>query len=120
MSEMLTENFSAAEFKCRCGKCDGGKMDPFFMVLLQGVRTAMSQRMSINSGFRCAAHNATLKHGVPKSWHLVGKAADINVGTSEYRYHLVNTALLAGFAGIGIGKDFVHLDVGDKNKLWIY
>lgn len=117
----LTDNFSREEMECPCcGACD---MDDMFMLQLQGLRSELDHPLNVNSGYRCENHNSssTVK-GKPRSKHLGGLAADIStVGYDSTKlYNLYSTALRRGFKGVGIAKNFVHLDARtSKSKLWI-
>lgn len=116
-SDNLTESFTVEEMKCHhCGVCN---MNPDFMALLQKFRDTLARSINITSGFRCAVYNAQVD-GVPGSQHLIGRAADIAVSPID-RYLFVKTAFDLGFKGIGVGKNFIHIDIreGDCN-LWKY
>lgn len=107
----LTKDFQLGEFECPCGcQTDGVPMDVGFMVSLQKVRDIYGKPMRINSGYRCAAHNAAVGGSVT-SQHLLGIAADIHCPSAEDKYNLVNAAMAVGMRGIGIYKTFVHLDL---------
>jgi len=115
----LSKNFRQAEFACNCGKCGDFMMDVGFIMKLQRVRTQIGQPMRVNSGYRCAAHNAAVG-GSRRSQHLLGKAADIHCPTSEYRDRLVKLATEAGLTGIGVYINFVHLDMRDADPVqWV-
>jgi hypothetical protein len=61
--------------------------------------------------------------GGENSAHLRGTAADIKCLYAADRYLLVMLALEAGFTRIGIGEDFIHLDVDTtlpQNVIWVY
>jgi len=90
--------------------------------LLQEVRDQYEQPMHINSGLRCPAHNAS-EGGSKESAHLGGLACDFAVLTSSDRYTLL-PLLLPRFRRLGIGPDFIHVDVQSQGKaqevLWLY
>ena len=116
----LTKDFSAYEFQCPCG-CGRSEMDSAFVRQLQCLRDLYGP-LKINSGFRCAEHNRAVGGG-PESSHLDGLAADINCRSSYDRFRLVSMAFLVGFARIGIGTDFVHVDTDPlkpRRLLWLY
>ena len=73
-------------------------------------------------GFRCIPHNTEVG-GAKHSKHLAGIAVDISTWgmTSEFLYHFMSGAVNGGFTGIGVGKNFVHIDTRkDKSKVWVY
>lgn len=121
------KNFNLHEFECPC--CH--TLPKFYewnvvqlVFVLEQIREDIGVPIIINSSYRCSTHNADVG-GVADSQHLTASAADItadNVSPSllavlAYRY---------GIRYIGIGTDFVHLDLrhfGDKNHLgaiWSY
>lgn len=53
--------------------------------------------------------------------HCLGRAVDVSCKDSVSRYRIVNSALSAGFHGIGIGSTFVHLDDRESSTMiWLY
>ena len=76
----------------------------------------------IRSGYRTKAHNKIVG-GVANSSHLKGVAVDISCLNSEQRYIIVKSLLMVGFNRIGIGKNFVHVDLDQdkpQNVIWHY
>jgi uncharacterized protein YcbK (DUF882 family) len=78
---MLSEHFTLAEFRCRCG-C-GGESKPEILVnlkkvaaMLEQVRQACGGR-AVTSGYRCPKHNAAVG-GAKGSLPLEGKAASVS------------------------------------------
>lgn len=115
MSEFLTEHFKVSEMACPCcGLCE---MHPRFMKELERFRQMVDVKLRINSGMRCKAHNAILPNASPNSMHLQGLAADIQWNGSKF---MMLRIALATFDGIGISKEFLHVDLNGKPKLWIY
>ena len=116
----LTKNFDREEFMCKCGHCDGGRMDDKFMSKLQALRDLYGKPMMITSGFRCATHNKSIG-GVTDSKHMKGIAVDIAMSSAEARYTLIALAIQFGFTGIGIDHGFIHLDTRvEGRRLWSY
>ena len=57
------------------------------------------------------------------SAHLRGLAADISIPTDLYRFRFLEAALQSGFLRIGMGKDFIHMDVDTllpSPRIWVY
>ena len=74
----LTPHFRVREFACRDGS------DPIFVeeelaALLEAIRLHFGRPVAITSGFRTAAHNASIPGASPHSQHLYGRAADFRV-----------------------------------------
>lgn len=77
--EMLSPNFAKAEFACDCaGYCDGwpAQMDSELITRLQALRDRSGGPLIITSGVRCERRNTEVG-GVPYSYHLRGRAADL-------------------------------------------
>jgi hypothetical protein len=77
--------------------------------------------MKITSGWRCEPHNVK-EGGKPDSPHLKGMAVDISCPESRDRFIMLFHAL-GLFRRIGIGKNFLHVDVDkekDQEVIWLY
>jgi zinc D-Ala-D-Ala carboxypeptidase len=97
-------------------------MDGQFMFDLQCFRMGLGEPVIVNSGYRCAEHNAAVG-GVKDSQHLAGKAVDVLVRDSAHRHKVVAQAVKNGFKGIGIAEDFVHIDDrpgAGPCVMWVY
>ena len=78
--------FSMNEFECHCG-CrmpDGAKANIVALVeqVLDPAREGYGKPVCVNSGYRCARHNAAVG-GVASSQHTRGEAADICCSDNE-------------------------------------
>lgn len=81
---------------------------------LEAVRKMVGNRpVTITSGFRTPAHNAKVG-GSPRSYHLLGKAADFVVEGVTPR--VVQEALRNWHGGLGSYATFTHLDIGPKRR----
>ena len=77
--EYIGPHFKYDEFRCKCcGKLPLEGIDPNLVLKLEILRMLLGDKPIIISGYRCPAHNKDVK-GVPKSQHLIGRAADIIV-----------------------------------------
>ena len=119
----LTKNFTDDEFKCPCCREFVDSL-PFraFLAKLQDARNLAGIPFAITSGYRCEEHNAAVG-GKEDSSHMKGVAADIRVRTSSERFVILNGLMKAGFTRLGIGKDFIHVDLdSDKPQhvAWVY
>ncbi len=114
----LSENFRLDEFKCKCGKCDPILVDDQLITHLQKIRDHFGRRVNVNSGYRCAKHNADPKvGGSPGSHHVKGMAADIRVEgiTPE---EVAKYAEYIGIQRIGLYDTFVHIGSDTTRKFW--
>lgn len=111
----VAPNFLLREFECR----DGSHQVVLHRELLerlQALRDALGRPVIISSGYRNPTHNAAVG-GSPDSYHLRGMAADIRVqGLSPA--DLATAVRQAGFRGIGIYNDFVHVDLRECKREW--
>lgn len=80
---------------------------------LQAIRDILKRRITINSGYRTAKHNAEVG-GVSDSQHLLGKAADIVVEGLAPKY--VQQFLVGWSGGMGSYATFTHVDIGPKRR----
>jgi zinc D-Ala-D-Ala carboxypeptidase len=117
-------NFSADEFRCKCG-CGVEAMQEPFIARLQHLRLIYKRPMRITSGYRCPKHPVEARKAAP-GVHSEGRAADIAV-VGRDAYDLVKLATQHGFTGIGVQQKgesrFIHLD--DTNSairpgIWSY
>lgn len=68
--------FRPEEFRCK--HCGRGGVTPLLVFYLDMLRAAYGNPIHVNSGFRCAEHNAKVG-GARRSRHMIGCAADISV-----------------------------------------
>lgn len=116
----LTNNFSRSEFACPC--CGEVEYSVLLVSMLQVARDTADRPFRITSGYRCANRNAAVG-GVPESAHTRGLAVDISCGDSRARFDMLRALFSAGFRRIGIGTDFIHVDVDEEkvqSVVWGY
>lgn len=110
--------FDKSEFDCQ--HTGENRMEQEFMDKLDDLRAECGFPFVITSGYRSPKHPIEAAKAVPGT-HAQGIAADIKIGTSAHRYLLLQAALRNGFTGIGIDKDFIHLDTrGTIPLIWTY
>lgn len=124
---ILSKNFTAQEFSCRCGKCQysnesikPGDIDLGLVALLESLRAdLLNAPITISSGRRCDVHNAAVG-GAPSSQHLCGTAADVVV--EGYSPEIVFLALdqhpMSERIGLSQYPTFVHVDVRGIKARW--
>ena len=118
---MLSEHFSAEEFRCKgqyqhtCN-CHGRiKVKHRLIELLEQLRELCGNRpLYINSGYRCPTHNAAVG-GAASSQHCLGTAADVSRPAGMTFEDFVSAVKQLSFDGIGLypGDDFIHVDIRD-------
>ena len=107
-------------FACPC--CGANYIDIRLERLVGHIEQRAGEKLTITSGYRCRKHNRMVG-GSETSSHLKGLAADILTDISRLRYRVIGEAIRLGFHRIGVGSNFVHLDI-DRQKaprvIWVY
>jgi uncharacterized protein YcbK (DUF882 family) len=117
----ITEHLSVWELECKCGQCKF-LVNKHLILRLQEVRYAMDEPLIINSAYRCELYNERVG-GSAKSYHTKGRAVDICTRgwTSQKRMRLLESALYHDFRGIGLARNYMHIDTRKgPTKLWGY
>ncbi len=108
-------NFSARELACPC--CGELCVVPRALDAVQRLRTAMAAPLLIDSGHRCALHNARVG-GAPLSQH---KSLAFDVALAAHDPMALHAqARAAGFTGFGYANSFLHLDTRARPAHWFY
>lgn len=111
----LTPNFSKREFRCK----DGSEhdIDCRLLAMLEGLRAALGEPITITSGYRSASYNRKIG-GAPGSYHVKGMAADIQIRnkTSREVYDVADN--LYPVCGLGLYEGWVHLDSRQFPARW--
>ena len=115
----LSDNFKVSEFACKDGS-DVIFIAPDLVDVLQKIRNHFGKPVNINSGFRTDSYNKRKDvGGATYSQHLYGTAADIRInGVAPKNVASYAESLLSGTGGIGIYKNFVHIDVRKNKSRW--
>ena len=95
-------------------------MDSAFLEALDSLRGVCGFPFIITSGYRSPNHSIERAKASGPGMHSKGIAADIKLTDSVDRFILVSNAIDFGFSGIGIAKDFIHLDMRDEELMWVY
>jgi len=107
-------------FACPC--CGRNWIDIRLERLVRHIEERAGEKLTITSGYRCEKHNRKVG-GSETSSHLKGLAVDIGIERSRLRYRVIGAAIRLGLHRIGVGKDFVHLDIDrqkDARVIWVY
>lgn len=115
--------FSEPEFHCKCNRQHEVQViDERLIWMLDLARDRAGLPFVITSGYRCIEHNTEVG-GVVNSAHLKGLAADIHVENPRARWIILKSLLSIGFCRIGIGRNFIHVDIDDTKEMgvvWLY
>jgi len=124
-------NFSASEFHCKCGQCDGSEelLQEHLVSRLQELRDKVGFGLRITSGVRCSLHpiEAAKVESGRLSPHSTGLAVDIAV-RGHQSFAVLKHATDIGFLGIGVSQQgksrFIHLDLCDETmgypRPWVW
>jgi zinc D-Ala-D-Ala carboxypeptidase len=113
-------HFTARELACRChGRfCKGAYWhDPSFLDALEALRALIGTPLVITSAHRCRLWNAAVG-GAPRSQHK-RIAVDVALG-GHTAAALADAAVTCGFTGIGLARNFIHLDRRAHPARWTY
>jgi Uncharacterized protein conserved in bacteria len=106
------KKFKSSDFECKCGNC-----------VLQAIESELVDKLEqldvkivINSGFRCYYHNRSVG-GKEHSNHLKCLAADIYSPDVQFGFFGKVKPL---FKRIGVGKNFLHVDIEPGEAIWYY
>lgn len=108
-------HFRPHEIACPC--CGEVYIWPEALDALERLRNQTDAEIAINSGHRCALHNARVG-GAPLSLHK-RLAFDVALGGHDIG-RLLSEARIAGFTGFGYGQTFLHLDTRARPAHWFY
>ena len=110
--------FKLSEFDCK--ETGENKMDKEFLQRLDKLRGRCKFAFNITSGYRSPNHSIEKAKKKPGT-HAQGIAADIKVNSGAEKYIIIEHALELGFTGIGIAKNFIHVDTRNTTPvIWTY
>lgn len=98
------------------------ELKPELVATLDLIRGDAGIPFIIESGKRTPEENKAVG-GATNSAHLTAEAVDIRCLTSADRYKIVTSAIKHGINRIGIGANYVHLDISKtlpQNMIWHY
>lgn len=116
-NKKLSTNFKVKEFACTDGS-DPIFIDSDLVNILQKIRSHFGKSVTITSAYRTPGKNKACG-GTTYSQHLYGKAADIKVnGVAPAKVAAYAEKLLPNSGGIGIYKNFTHIDCRSAKSRW--
>lgn len=101
--------FTDAEFQRCTPACSIQAMNSAFMRRLDTARSLSSVPFVLTCAFRSRAWDVA-KGRSGNSYHCSGRAVDIRCSNSTHRMVIVTALIRSGFNGIGIGRNFIHVD----------
>jgi len=113
-------HFTIEELACRCaGQFCRGRYwhDEAVLDRLEAMRVSMGGALCVVSGHRCPGWNRQVG-GVAGSRHL-RLAVDLHLAGHD-RHTMLAAAREAGFTGLGLGRDFLHVDRRGRATQWFY
>lgn len=104
----------------QAGRVSAPEMDgvnPVALERFRALQNAVGRSLPVVSGFRDPVRNARAG-GAKSSQHKNGNALDIDVSglSREERLNVIRQASAAGFAGIGVYENSIHVDVGSRRS----
>ena len=113
-----TKNFKVSEFACK--HCGANEIDQRVLNMAQEIRDYLGVPVRVNSGYRCATHNANVG-GVKNSKHVLGKACDLSCELGSAKMfqavkELREQGKLQDLDYCIKYKTFIHIDCGGKRK----
>lgn len=118
----VSSTFVSKQFDCRCNlrSCKSTELDPTLPEALEKL-IELAGPIRINSAYRCPEWNRRVG-GTGGSYHLLGKAADIQ--SDKYTgKELANFAMMVEEfeqGGIGVSENWIHVDVRGFKSRWAY
>lgn len=114
--------FTQSDFDQCTPSCMLEDMNPTFMELLDSARHIAKIPFIPTSGFRSEIWEREQGRDGTSS-HTKGLAIDLKADNSVTRFKIINALISIGLNRIGIGKNFIHVDM-DKDKpskvIWHY
>jgi hypothetical protein len=122
----LSKFFNTKEFTCHCNfpDCSKQKISKALITRLDSVRGEIKKPLVVTSGFRCVKYQAFLRAAginsvvAKKSTHELGDAADIVPGDGNMEGF--EAICSKQFDSIGLGKNFLHVDLRIGKRRWNY
>ena len=111
----ISKNFKLKEFQCKDGS-QLVKIDSELLHKLQKLRDSIGKPIIINSGYRTPEYNKKVG-GAKNSHHMKGQAVDIRISGLKPE-EIAKIAEKVGFTGIGIYRNFTHLDIRPVKTKW--
>lgn len=113
-----SKNFKQHELACKCG-CGVNRIKKEALDKLQAIRDELGP-LTLTSAYRCANHPVEARKARPGQ-HNHGHAFDISAPDGSMKFKIIEVALKHGATGIGIHKNFIHVDWRESTPVaWLY
>ena len=110
--------FKLSEFDCK--ETGENFMNQDFLIMLDMLREECGFPFIITSGYRSVDHSIEKAKKTPGT-HTKGIAADIFVRNGNEKYLIIKYAMKLGFTGVGVAKNFIHVDTRNTTPVvWSY
>lgn len=125
LDRLVSPHFRLRELVSSGGKIpEYARLDPELVQGLEILRQTLDRPIIINSSYRSKDRQSYLiknkKTKAKKSRHSSGEAVDLKVSGFNGKEISIIARRLFPKAGIGVGKDFIHLDFRGKRADWRY
>jgi len=125
LDDRLSENFRVRELVQSSASGEVhffryARIDPTLIEALQRLRTRVGRPITVSSGYRYPDVNAAVG-GAEDSRYLAGQAADIGcpgLSATDLARHTLEE--LGATIGIGLGANYIHVDVRGNLATWTY
>lgn len=110
------------DFKSSVPASQESDLHPDLVSMLKSMQSLIGWPLTITSGFRSKSWELSRGRNGSSS-HTKRLAVDVSAIDSHARYKIVVAAGAVGFSRIGIGKNFVHLDIDETKAhpiMWHY
>lgn len=115
--------FSEKEFNKCTPFCSREDMEQDFLYLMDDIRRKAGIPLIINCAYRSREYD--IKKGRSgNSAHTHGLAVDFKCLNNQTRQKIILAAVQCGVTRMGIGRDFIHVDMGERvglpKAIWLY
>lgn len=115
--------FVDKEFQRCTPPCSIEDMDDEFLYMLDSVRHEAGIPLVLNSAYRSPEYEKS-KGRSGTGAHTYGLAVDIRCTSGVNRLKILQAAIKCGIKRIGIAKNYIHIDQGDRvglpQNIWTY
>lgn len=119
MISKVQDYFKEIEFERCVPSCKKSDMDEKFLLKLNSCRELVGHPFILNSAYRSSDWDKS-KGRSGTGYHTKGRAVDIRCADGSIRASIVINAMCCGINGIGIAKNYIHLDDRSFPCIWIY
>lgn len=109
-------DFEKLDFSACVPSCEESDFHPLLLDKLRTMQAWLRSSLTFTSGFRSKSWEFSKgRDGSSSHSKTPCLAVDVSTLDSHWRYKVLAAAICAGFERIGVGKNFIHLDI-DESK----